>query len=339
MAASFKTLVFSISLWALSASLWAVETCRFGLVRLSGADIAGSWEDFSDYLSRWVSQFPVAQQTRMTFVAKQALLDLQHASLHLPWAAQLPHLDPEQNPEKAYEARDRWLEQSADAAAKTQRLELQEARSVSKVTHAVYEAKTQDGKTVYVRPIDYQNAHRTRREFAAYQINQKLELQLVPPAEVHSVQLTYPHGPAQNLMALVSRAAPGIEIKKNQNPRDYTNAIQHSNAMLLEFLLSNRDAQPLNYRITTEGSPQFFDHDLAFLDLLSKGYPEFQFGYDLPHRYVPTTLNLLSNWTPEQIRQELHPYLSEIEVEYLIFRRFIILEDAKLRGESALFSQ
>lgn len=86
----------------------------------------------------------------------------------------------------------------------------------------------------------------------------------------------------------------------------------------------------------------FFDYDVAFFGGVIPHQEDSNtrfLGSSLPEKYTPEMIEALKNLTKEALTRQLGGVLSPFEIDNIIFRRDIILEDIRLRSGSAHFEQ
>lgn len=123
-----------------------------------------------------------------------------------------------------------------------------------------------------------------------------------------------------------------------KEPRDFRKDPRVSDALAFEFLVGQYDVVADNYRLQEKhGGLRLVDHDLAFWHLIpvpasSSKEDEIPIvGRVLPDQYSVEFISGLRALTPDRIQSEFSKHLSPGEIQSLIFRREVILEDYQLR--------
>lgn len=232
------------------------------------------------------------------------------------------------------------------AGAQKLRLEIEiahvEMEDAGDDTEDVFALQDQ-GKDYYFRPIHggFSTATQPRKTMATSALNQAMNLSTVPRSRWAKVN---------NELGSLSDAAPGIPFNQIRQFRDVLSQLaEHypeilSDLMAFEFLIGNKDAVRRNTMIDNQNViVKVFDHDNAFLAGLvpikgenSEDQSEVLFGVNLPETYTANFVERLKALTPPKLKALLSPFLSEAEIEGVMFRREIILEDIKLRKPKLL---
>lgn len=200
-----------------------------------------------------------------------------------------------------------------------------------------------DGATYFFRPIwgGFNTGTQARKTMAASALNQALKLTTMPRARWSEVN--------EELGAL-SDEATGIPFTRLRDYKSILGQLTQYYPHLLadlgafEFLIGNLDAVRRNTMIDTDQLVlSVFDHDNAFIAGLvavrgptAEDQREILFGVDLPEQYTAHFVAGLKELTAAKIKALLSPYLSQTEIDGVLFRREIILEDLKLRKPTLL---
>jgi|GEM_PF-4694530 len=170
-----------------------------------------------------------------------------------------------------------------------------------------------------------------RLTLAAADLNEALGLTTVPRARL--VRVRTPQGSV--LDGVRSEIAPGVpDARLRTNPHALLRELLPSQAAdiaAFEYLVGNLDVHAgLNMHVDKRGRAQVFDHGLAFwgdLNAVSKTSP---IGTTLPESgYTSTFLNALDSLVPDHLRKKFGDVLCKEEIDALIFRRAMILADAR----------
>jgi hypothetical protein len=190
----------------------------------------------------------------------------------------------------------------------------------------------------YFRPMAGEHgSSKAGRTLAAYVVDQSLKVDTVPVSKWAEV-----NGRLGTISDVAQGRAPVLGMKEliAQGQVDLVSAY---NCMAAEFLRGNVDGSKRNTRIDSKGVMRVFDHDFAFSTGLSPikshviEHPsDILVGVDLPDFYTKEFAKNLEQWTPQKIRKKLGYFITDAEIEGVIFRREILLKDMQLRPQSIL---
>ena len=193
-----------------------------------------------------------------------------------------------------------------------------------------------DGQKKFFRPqqadgeMDEENTpQKAARTLAAARLNQAMGLNTVPKTKWARVN---------GRLGSLSDVAPGKELRKpiqtyiNKGKIDSESL---SNLKAFEFLVANVDGVIRNVHLDQEGKLKMFDHDFAFAEgLIDHKNGAFKItewekvaGDDLPDFYTQEFINGVERLTPQKIKRSMQYLLSQEEIDGIIFRRKIILND------------
>jgi hypothetical protein len=101
-----------------------------------------------------------------------------------------------------------------------------------------------------------------------------------------------------------------------------------------EYLLGNGDAHGNNIRIDSGGHARSFDHAMAFMPYLAtdSGVLARNLGSVPPQTYSPRVLAALRGLTRETLVREIGQFVTEAQIDTLLFRRDLMLRAAELRA-------
>lgn len=175
----------------------------------------------------------------------------------------------------------------------------------------------------YFRPA---SGHAARLTYAASGINEMMGLDTVPRSRLARIngQLGVLSDPAPGRLGYASLSA--------------AQAASRSDAEAFEFLIGNADAHGKNFNYDPLTKKiQVFDHDGAFSNSpampISRQYP---MGFSLPDHYSPEFLRAIQDPQFEaQVRARFGAHLTPAEMDALLFRREVILEDLREKGPAA----
>lgn len=208
------------------------------------------------------------------------------------------------------------------------------SRVGSPMGSTVYRVQLKDGNIAYFRPLVAEGFRSSvaRHTIAVAHVRQLLGLETVPRSGLVKVN---------GFIGVLSREAPGrIPAKKYRYLKPFLNQRNLSDVEVFEFLVGNADAHNRNFNIDRNRTIQVFDHDMTFvkgvLPLLNLS--NVPFGRTLPKKYRREVINKLHALTPKKLRKELSMHLNSQEIEGVLLRREVILEDVAIRGESAFFN-
>ncbi|MBT3984064.1 MAG: hypothetical protein HOE90_22100 [Bacteriovoracaceae bacterium] len=112
-----------------------------------------------------------------------------------------------------------------------------------------------------------------------------------------------------------------------------------SDTKAFSFLLGDSDGSVSNFHITPDGGVVRFDFDQDFaVGILDTSRAvSFPIGRTLPEKYTQKFITSLSSLEPSTIRSRFTDLLTEEEIEFVIYRREMILEDVENKGTQAFF--
>lgn len=187
-----------------------------------------------------------------------------------------------------------------------------------------------DGKQIFFRPFtdpELVSCNVPRFTFAASLLNRRMGLNTVPGARF---------GRIEGKLGVISEEATGLAPKTlaTEDPNVFKNPVARADAEAFEFLVGNPDARAGNLHLDDSGNIQVFDHGRAWSPWLPNSTP--WTWHRPPLKYSRRFIEALRGLDRQTLQREFSDYLTELEIEGLLFRRQILLEDRELRGASAL---
>ncbi len=168
-------------------------------------------------------------------------------------------------------------------------------------------------------------------EVAAYELSRLLELDNVPPAVVRKV------GRQEGSMQLWIEHAMGVAERLESGIREEHAQLwqfQKQNMQIFDSLIYNFDRNPSNILIDHSGKLWFVDHTRSFKNLPSLS------GRDKIQVCERRLWERLRDLDPEQVREQLAPYLNAVEIGALLKRqqKLVKLLERRIaqKGENAV---
>ncbi len=194
----------------------------------------------------------------------------------------------------------------------------------------------------YFRPMHgaFSEGEKPRKTLAASILNKMVNLKTVAQTKWAKVN---------GELGTLSDKAPGDRLESAHKPYELlAKADPHSlaNATSFEFLAGQKDGHYRNIAIDPKtGEVTVFDHDTAFVAGLvavtgehASEQRDMIMGATLPEKYTSQFVEALKALKPSAVKKKLENVLSEEEIEGVLFRRELMLQDIENRKATCMLA-
>jgi hypothetical protein len=164
-----------------------------------------------------------------------------------------------------------------------------------------------------------------KHEVAAYELDKRLGLGLVPPTVARKVQ-----GKEGSVQAWVERTL--ARFVPGPPPPDPARAEDQMHALrMFDYLIFDTDRHVRNVLFGRDWNPVAIDHSI--------GFAAFRRPFRALYRFPRGPLEKLRGLEAPELRRILGRYLARDEIDGLVARRALLLERAEAAGPGALFDR